>query len=609
MRSPLFVLFVFCCASLAQDGSSVYSQHCAACHDSPQGRVPSVATLRSMSNGQILLALSSGMMREQAKDLSAQEREAVAAFLSGGAKKETKSAFSASSRCANGASTMSTGPGWNGFGNGLINSRFQSAAAAGITPLDVPKLHLRWAFGLGDVVNARGQPVIAKGRLFITSGVGKVYALDPGTGCSYWEFSSDAPIRSGVVVSDDGRAVFFGDAKANMYALDVVAGNLIWKVHIDEHPAAVITDAPAYYQGTVFIGVSSFEELTGADPKYECCKFRGSVIALDAATGNTIWHTYTIADAPQPTSQSKAGVQRWGPSGASVWSTPTIDVKRNAVYVATGDNYSDPPTNTSDAVLALDRASGKILWLQQMTANDAFTVDCVRPQVTNCPSSNGPDFDFGQPPILASLPNGKQVLVIGQKSGMAHALDPDANGKILWQTRVGKGSTLGGMEWGSAADQHNMYVALSDISFRAKKPDPDHPGMVTFELDPEKGGGVFALDLGTGKTVWSAPPAACGDRKKCSPAQMGAVSAIPGVVFAGSVDGHLRAYSADTGAVVWNFDTAREYDTVNGQRAHGGAIDAGGPAIAGGMVYVYSGYAQWGGLPGNVLLAFGVEGK
>jgi len=561
-----------------------------------------------MSNEAILRALDSGLMREQAKDLSAQDRQAVAAFLSSGKKTEA-AAVPTSNQCSN-ANPSTSGPGWNGFGNGLTNSRFQSADAAGLSLADVPKLQLRWAFGLGDVVNARGQPVVAAGRLFVTSGVGKVYALDPKSGCQYWEFTSEAPIRSGVVVSDAGNpAVFFGDARANAYAIEAGTGKLLWKVHVDAHPAAVITDTPSYYQGTVYVGVSSFEELAGADPKYECCKFRGSVVALEAATGKVNWQTYTIGEPPKATSKTKAGAQRWGPSGAAVWSTPTIDTKRNAIYVATGDNYSDPPTKTSDAVLALDRATGQILWSQQMTAGDAFTVDCARSETTNCPDSKGPDFDFGQPPILASLQNGKQVLVIGQKSGVAHALDPDAQGKILWQTRVGKGSVLGGMEWGSAVDQQNMYVALSDMAFRAKTPDPDHPGMRVFELDPERGGGIFALDLATGKKVWSALPASCGNRKQCSPAQMGAVSAIPGVVFAGSVDGRFRAYSAKTGEVVWDSDTARDYDTVNGQKARGGAIDAGGPAIVGGMVYVYSGYAQWGGMPGNVLLAFGVEEK
>jgi len=548
-------------------------------------------------------------MREQAKDLTVQERQAVATYLSGGKQAESAAA-PISNQCSTASPPTSSGPGWNGFGNALTNSRFQGADAAGLTLADVPKLRLRWAFGLGDVTNARGQPVVAAGRLLATSGTGKVYALDPKTGCLYWEFTSEAPIRSGVAVSDAAiPAVFFGDAKANLYAIDAGTGKLIWKVHVDEHPAAVITDTPAYYQGAVYVGVSSAEEFIGADPKYECCKFRGSVVALDATTGKTIWQAYTIAEKPQPTSKSKSGVQRWGPSGAAVWSTPTIDVKRNAIYVATGDNYSDPPSTMSDAVLTLDRSTGSIRWSQQMTVNDAFTVDCVRPEKTNCPDTNGPDFDFGQPPILASLQDGRQILVIGQKSGVAHALDPDAKGKILWQTRVGKGSALGGMEWGSAVDQQNMYVALSDISFRAAAPDPKHPGMRTFELDPDKGGGVFALDLASGKKVWSAPATSCGDRKKCSPAQMAAVSAIPGVVFTGSEDAHLRAYSAKSGEVVWDFDTARDYETVNGQKARGGAIDAGGPAIAGGMVYVYSGYGQWGGLPGNVLLAFGVEGR
>jgi polyvinyl alcohol dehydrogenase (cytochrome) len=609
MKVTLCALFALCCASLAQDGSLVYSEHCANCHASPQGRTPSAATLRSMSNDAILRALDTGTMREQAKDLSAQERKAVAAYLSGGVKKETQSTIPASTLCAGETPPPASGAGWNGFGAGLTNARFQTADAAGLGPSDVPKLRLRWAFGLGDVTNARGQPVVAAGRLFATSGIGRVYALEPKSGCLYWEFQTEGPVRSGVIVSDTANpAVFFGDAKANLYAVDASSGKLLWKARLDSHPAAVITAAPGYYQGTVYVGVSSFEELVGADPKYECCKFRGSVVALDAATGKTVWQTYTITEAPNPTSKSKSGVQLWGPSGASVWSTPTIDVKRNAIYVATGDNYSDPPSKTSDAVLALDRATGQVLWSQQMTANDAYTVDCTRPETTNCPDSKGPDFDFGQPPVLASLQDGKQVLVIGQKSGVAHALDPDAKGKILWQTPVGKGGTLGGMEWGSAIDQHNMYVALSDIDFRAV-PDPEHPGTRKVEPDPEKGGGIFALDLATGKKVWSALPVTCGNKKNCSPAQMGAVSTIPGIVFAGSVDAHLRAYAAKTGAVVWDFDTAREYDTINGQKARGGAIDAGGPAIAGGMVYVYSGYAQWGGLPGNVLLAFGIEGK
>jgi len=612
----LLVALTFSCASFAQNGGDIFKQHCAMCHESAKGRTPAVESLRAMSDTAILRALETGTMREQAKDLSAQERMAVASYLTGGAfKVSTAPPMPASAYCAAAAASAnaSTGPEWNGFGAGLTNARFQGKDAAGISASDVPKLRLRWAFGLGDVTVARGQPVIVGGRLFAGSAAGKLYALDARSGCVHWVFDADAAIRSGVVVGDTSQtggrpAVFFGDAKAIIYAVDMVAGKLLWKVHPEEHYVAMITDAPTLYAGVVYLGISSSEEISGAKVNSECCTFRGSVLALDAASGKTLWKTFTIAEAASPTKKTATGVQRWGPSGAAVWSTPTIDLKRNAIYVSTGDNYSDPPTGSSDAVLALDRDTGRILWTRQVTANDAYTVDCAASVKTNCPDSNGPDFDFGQPPILVSLANGKQELVIGQKSGVAYGMDPDEQGKVLWQTRVGKGSVLGGIQWGSAADENNMYVALSDIAFRDVK-DPANPAKPRSELDPNQGGGLFALELATGKKVWSAAPPSCGERKKCSPAQSAAVTAIPGVVFSGSEDGHFRAYASASGEVIWDYDTAREYDGVNGQKLHGGAIDGGGPAVAGGMVYVYAGYGQWGGILGNALLAFSVDGK
>jgi polyvinyl alcohol dehydrogenase (cytochrome) len=223
------------------------------------------------------------------------------------------------------------------------------------------------------------------------------------------------------------------------------------------------------------------------------------------------------------------------------------------------------------------------------------------------PHASGRDFDFGEPPILVTLPNGHRALVIGQKSGIAHALDPDREGAILWQTALGKGGPLGGIQWGSAADNQNMYVAVSDLAMTGVA-DKSAPQGYRLELDPNHGGGLFALRLTNGEKVWSARPASCGERKHCSPAQSAAVTVISGAVFSGSVDGHLRAYSADTGQVIWDVDTAHEYETVNGQKAHGGSIDVAGPVIAGGMLYVNSGYGQWGGMPGNVLLAFSVPG-
>jgi polyvinyl alcohol dehydrogenase (cytochrome) len=392
-----------------------------------------------------------------------------------------------------------------------------------------------------------------------------------------------------------------------VYALNAQTGQLLWKVRPAEHFATVGTATPRYYNGVVYQAFSSFKEVLGADPKYQCCTFGGSVVALKAATGEKLWQTFTIPEAAKPTGKSAAGTQQYGPSGAAVWATPTIDEQLGALYVATGDNYSDPPTDTSDAVLAIDLKTGKLLWSVQLTRDDAFNNAWSMPVAGNCPKTHGHDYDFGQPPILLNLSGGKRLLAIAQKSGMAYGLDPDAKGKVLWQTRVGKGGPLGGSQWGSASDGSKVYVAISDLGLGAV-PDPNSPKHYKLVLKPQQGGGLDALDPATGKIVWSAPATPCAaGRTDCSPAQSAAVTAIPGAVFSGSVDGHLRAYSAETGKVLWDADTAREFPTVNGQPAHGGSIDVAGPAVVNGMVFVNSGYGQWGGMPGNVLLAFSVR--
>ncbi len=327
------------------------------------------------------------------------------------------------------------------------------------------------------------------------------------------------------------------------------------------------------------------------------------MVALDGATGKQIWRTYTISEEAHPTNKNKNGTQLWGPSGAGIWSSPTIDVKRNVLYVTTGDNYSHPSTATSDAFLAMDLDSGKLLWSRQITASDVWNTACRMADKSNCPETSGPDFDFGASPILVTLSSGKRALVAGQKSGVVYAIDPDAGGEVLWKVRIGKGGTLGGIEWGSAADQSNVYVGLSDITRILV------PGSISTDTDPKQGGGMFALSLEKGERVWYTAPPGCGERKRCSPAQSAAISAIPGAAFSGSVDGHLRAYSTKDGSILWDFDTVGPYKTVNGVEARGGSLDGGGPAIAGGMVFVNSGYVIWGGMPGNVLLAFSVDGK
>jgi polyvinyl alcohol dehydrogenase (cytochrome) len=612
MLRPWLLLALGASTVFAQDGAALYKQRCASCHDAPTGRVPPLSALRAMNGLLILRALETGVMKAQAEGLNSNERAALMVYVSAPA--TTPEPVPQSAYCSGKAQTFRDpldGPRWSGWSPDLGNSRFQDAAKAGLKAGEVGKLKLKWAFGLGGGIVARSQPAIAGGRVFVGDQMGAVFSLNARTGCIYWSFEAEGPVRSAIVVGQAGNrpAAFIGDPRTNVYAVDASTGKQLWKAHLEDHFAATITGAPQLYQGVLYVPVASTEEAFAPLPSYECCTFRGSVVALDAATGKQLWKTYTIAETPQATKKSKTAAQLYGPSGASVWSTPTVDEKRDVLYVATGDNYSDPPSETSDAVLALDRKTGKIVWSKQLTPNDTFNMGCGNPFKTNCPDTAGPDFDFGQPPILVSFSNGRRALVIGQKSGMAHALDPDKEGAILWQTRIGKGGALGGIQWGSAADGQNMYVALSDITFKGVVVDKSAPMGFVLQLDPDQGGGLFALQLVTGEKVWTAKPIPCGERKNCSPAQSAAVTAIPGAVFSGSEDGHLRAYSTATGEVVWDMDTERDYDTVNGQKAHGGSLDGPGPAIAGGMLYVNSGYGQWGGMPGNVLLAFSVDGK
>jgi polyvinyl alcohol dehydrogenase (cytochrome) len=384
--------------------------------------------------------------------------------------------------------------------------------------------------------------------------------------------------------------VMFGDVRANAYGLDAQSGAMLWKLKVDQHAMARVTGAPSYHNGRLYVPVSSTEEVPGASEKYPCCTFRGSVVAIDAATGQQLWKTYMIPEEPKIVGKNALGTPIWKQAGAAIWTSPTIDVDRGRIYVATGNAYTEPAAATSDSVVALDLASGKILWVQQATPNDVFVIGC-KPGVGTCPDDVGPDYDFGNSPILRTLPGGRRVLTLGQKSGMVYGLAPDDNGKILWQMRAGKGGALGGIEWGSAADERNIYVPVSDV------------------LGPAaEAGGLFAFDLATGKQVWKtpAPPLNCTSGPGCTGAQSAAISVIPGAVFSGSVDGNLRAYSTVDGKIIWQFNTMQPFETVNGVKGQGGSIDAAGPIIAGGMVLTNSGYGQWRGKAGNVLLAFGL---
>jgi polyvinyl alcohol dehydrogenase (cytochrome) len=568
--------------------------------------------LRTLTAERVLAAMESGAMISMASRRAGVERRAIAEFVTGKSLANAlEAAPSRQAMCA-AADTFTNPlarPSWNTWGVNTSNTRYQDAASAGLAASDVGRLKVKWAFGFPGDLDASSQPTIVGGRVFVGSQGGTVYSLDASSGCVRWFYQAAAGVRTAVTigrVNSSGRpriAAFFGDQGGTAYAVDAASGTLLWKTKVETFPGARVTGSPTFHDGRLYVPITSGEETAGASPEYQCCRFRGSVAALDAATGTQLWKTYTINEDALPTKKNSVGTQLWGPSGVGVWSSPAIDVRRNALYITTGDNYSNPASNMSDAFVALDLKTGRRLWSRQMTTADAWNTACRLPDKTNCPEGAGPDFDFASPPILVSLANGRRALVAGQKSGVVHAVDPDRDGQLLWQTRIGTGGTLGGVQWGSAADQSKVYAALSDIVRTTI------PNSLGTNADPEHGGGLFAIRLDTGARVWSSPPPACGNRPRCSPAQSAAVSAIAGVVFSGSVDGRLRAYSAADGAVLWDFDTVAPYTTVNGVPARGGSLDGGGPAIAGGMLFVNSGYARAGGMPGNVLLAFSVDGK
>lgn len=571
------------------DGAVVFGNHCAICHAANSTtRAPLLESLRQMSKTSIFTALQTGEMRAQGAKISKAERLAVADYLA-----DVKTSSRLTGYCRTNVDPPLNSPRWDGWSIDGTNARFQPASIAGLTAAQVPQLKLKWAFGFPGASATFSQPTVFAGRLYVGSEDGTVYSIDASAGCIYWTFQATTTVKTAISVSPDGRLAYFGDTNGNVYALSTSNGAQVWKARPDAHPAARITGSPVLNSGRLYVPMSSGEEGAAAEPTYQCCTFRGNLVALDASLGRQIWRAYTIRDIPKSTGKNASGAEKWGPSGAAIWSAPTLDPKRRAIYVTTGNNYSDPPTDTSDAVMAFNLDTGKLLWSRQFTADDLWNIACVSPTRQNCPDKPGEDYDFGAPAELRTLLGGRQILLAPQKSGIVYALDPDQHGKVIWQKRVGKGGPLGGVEWGGATDGHHAYIPLSDW-------DPDKA---------ELGGGMFALNLKNGTLAWYTAPAkpGCVGQFGCSAAQMAPPTAISGVVFAGSLDGHLRAYDARNGNVIWDFNAAQNFPTVNGVKAHGGSFNGAGPAVAGGMLYVNAGYTNE--LDGNVLLAFSTDGR
>jgi polyvinyl alcohol dehydrogenase (cytochrome) len=575
-------------------GIFAFTGHCAGCHDNRKDGATDRYTLNRHTPEEVLASITTGKMAAYAQGLTEYEKRVVAVYVGGrplGAAAQGDSS-QMKNRCQGGAMfNPASGPGWNGWGVDSGNSRFQTAP--GLTAAETPKLALKWAFGFPSGNSAYGQPSVVGGRVFVGADTGFVYSLDANDGCIHWSFRANAGVRTAISVGP-GNSIhrflaYFGDIKGNVYAVDAQTGAQVWQARADTHPIARVTGAPTLVDGRLYVPVSSLEESGAGNPTYPCCTFRGGLAVYDAITGTLAWKSYTIQQEPIPVKQTSKGTQLWGPAGAGVWSSPTIDLKRRAVYVATGNGYTQPAAEASDAVVAFDLDSGRRLWTRQVMANDAYVRECpgkYRPNVPTanksetCPDDLGPDMDFGNAPILRTVPGGRSLIVIGQKDGHAWALDPDKQGAVVWSQQVGRGLDAGGgaIMWGSAADAAMGYFQVTRTT----------PAL-----------GLAAVRLATGEIAWRAAPADGG----AAP-----VTVIPGVVFSGSSSGRVYAYSTVDGHALWQFDTAREFDTVNGVSARGGNMSSAGPVVAGGMVFVPSGYSDLGnGVRGNVLLAFGVK--
>ncbi len=571
----------------AFDPQATFDSRCANCHDGSIPKAPHLIKFQLIGRDAILQTLTGGLMKVHVQDLPKADVITLANHL-GGAVASTAPI----KRCTTNELPTAT-PTLQGWSLNERGTRFVDAKTAKLTAADVPNLELKWAFAYPGATRARSQPVPYGNAILIGSQDGTIYALDLESGCSHWTYKADVEVRSALAISTDGMRAYFGDIKGQAYAIDPRTGTELWRTQAHDHQDVTITGSPRLFGDTLYLPLSSSEWGSAADPGYACCTFRGGVVALDAANGAHRWTSYAIPQAPQPTGkQNEMGVDLYHPAGAPIWNTPTVDAKRGLLYVGTGEAYTSPAADTSDSVIAFDLNTGAQRWVYQSTAGDAWNMACFIGGGANCPVEDGPDLDIGAPPMLVNL-NGQDIVVAGQKSGDVFALNPD-DGRLLWRNKVGRGGFAGGVHWGMAAGEGLLYVPNADTTFTGRFTGPRKPGL--FALDPEDG-----------EVQWFAKaPVVCAevDKPECDPGFSAAVTAMPGVVFAGAFDGHLRAYATSSGALLWDFDTNRDFESVSGETASGGSIEADGPVIYQGNVLVNSGYLFGGRMAGNALLVF-----
>ena len=583
-------------------GEIIYLKHCAQCHEGNVPKAPHSVLFRGMMQPEaILAALTDGVMQKQAEVLTEEQKRQVSTFLTGadfGAVKDTSKVACESSPNQNPGITDTISV----WGMGFENYRFVDASIAGLDKDQVPDLELKWAFDYPGASRARSQPTVYNGVIYVGSQDGTVYAIDVDTGCLHWRFKAPAEVRAAVAVDTDENSdlLYVGDIDGNVYAISRINGEQKWRSHLHDHPDAIITGSPQLYQGILYVPMSSKEWATAADPSYACCTFRGGIAAFNTEDGKMIWKNFSIQKTPKPIGEKNPiGADIIAPSGAPIWNSPTIDPGRGLLYVGTGESYSSPAAPTSDAVLAFSLKTGELMWHRQLLAGDAWNMSCFIGSSYNCPEEDGPDMDIGAPPILVSTDSGQDILLVGQKNGMVFGLDPAKEGEIIWNRKIGVGGYAGGVHWGMSVEGSKLFAPNADTDFIGR-------------FDGERFPGVYALDVKTGEVIWYTRAIEdCKEEEKpaCDAGVSAAITAIPGVVFAGAFDGQLRAYDSESGEVIWSTKTNRSFDTLSGRIARGGAIEADGPVIYKGNVLINSGYSFGSRLPGNVLLNFAVPGK
>ena len=584
-------------------GNALYQENCATCHDGSIEKAPAANWLEMLIPQALLRTINEGIMSEQASHLSEEEKIQIVEYIV----RQDRKNFPKEAElnyCKSSDMNFDLKEAPEPYGWGYNTSRFIPKKSGGIDSKNIKNLKLKWAFGFPYSQRARSQPLFAMGSIFVGSQSGDIYALDVKTGCVKWNFTASGEVRTGIIMDqwENGKKpnkrpyIYFGDILANEYALDAQTGELIWKIKSDDHPNATRTATSAKFEDILFIPISGLEVIPAFDDKYECCTFRGGLLAVDSRTGKTLWRQYSIPVPAKYSGNTSVGTRMFGPSGAPIWTSPNVDKKRRYVYIGTGENYSTPADDSSDAIIAYNIDTGEEVWRRQTLAGDAWNLACMGKGKPNCPKEFGPDMDYSASSITIDLGD-RDILIAGQKSGYVYGIDPDT-GKILWSNPISGGGTQGGIHFGMAAEGKTVYAPINDMQ-------NTHDGKVWLNRKP----GMHSLDAETGNIIWSnISDKECKDIDfNCDPGISAAVTAVPGAVIAGHLDGNIKVYDKENGNILWSYNTLRDFESISGSRAYGGSFSGSGPSIRNGYMAINSGYGIYNHMPGNVLLLFSLD--